>query len=749
MNPADFDIDQLIYAAIRLDLRTLLRSNHPGSIHFARVLELHPSHINYGSRLSNSFGTGEKIQVDDSILFRCGESLRLTLTGQHDEGRAAASALDNGLESNTERLLAKLMQAWLTSNRITMQEAEQLRRSYAEQLPPDIRARIALQLMTWTRATAGLNDAKQFYDSALRDSRGELRKAIQTVGADFDRDGAIFFAPFRSRTVRYESIQDRVLSGARSATKNIARQRIEGPFVRHFGRSPGTLPDDITAAEIQAEWCGAYWVLKSVWRAKAHIIVGASSDPDELTDSVCDWVLSGEINLGSLVDTVESHLSAERLDRLLHDRLLDGERLQHHTWIELCSYLHSLLPQNIATKLISSIPIQISHTDGELSAQADRSVRLFARLVLHAPQTWQDRFSSLDRDSRQTIAAALPTSALEILPPELCRQIANLALGIAQNGSEMTAQMALNIAYVLNQYPELGIDSRAFLELMPERLSAVVALNYPSLTQSELIKERQGTLIRKLTKERLENLKGRWTSHGTSLALELAQTMLALRKANSEALTVLRESIESPATSTDELIDALKALQWLLDDGLLEVADRAWLSTTPYRDSDMPSVTMWSGGNGVRAANAHIAGIRLRTEQEPHEPLTRLAFAARDSEITVRLAAIETLAVDGSLSEILSATTRSVFDSIALGAVFDPDSRVQASGVRLIPRIADMTIRELALSRIISEWSKLHSRVRVSAAAIATQIDSSGLRRQLTDLAKADVSVVVRRVVSG
>lgn len=744
MSPAEPTLDELHFAAIRLDLPALIRSKHPGAVHFAGVLQLHPRHLNYRSQLSNMLQSDDSIEADDSALFYCAEALRLTLIGERDQGTLTLASREGYYTEPSERMLLLLTRAWLGSDSHLIGEANAFAATHGSVFPRDIHARIALQLMTWTRAITGVEDAATYYDLALRRSSGDLRKAIQSVGVDFGRESIVYFETFKARLVRYESILDLAAAGTGRAVAKIAQQRIESPFVRRIGGSLSTVPEDIVAAELQAEWCGAYWVLKSVWRRKANVVVAASNDPDELTAAVADWVLSGETNLRSVIDTLERHLDSNRIERLLHDHLLDGKRLRAQTWIELCDTMSGLLPEPVVQSLIRTLPLSGPLEDLETRPGVERSFDLFARLLVHQPSEWETRFLDLPPDAQLAVSARIRERHAGLLSEGTGTMVCQLLLAAMTEGPELNASAVLTVAYLVEHNPQCADDRERFMTVLPSEFSTLVALNYSRFKQAELIRRHQHELVRRLVSELESNAQGRWAGYASSLPLEIAQTEIALGESSPDAIDALRKTVESQVASSDSVLDALKALIWLLDEKILNVGESApWISSIRYKSTSTAPVSMWTGRDDVRAINAVLANLKLRVGSNASEPITRLAFAARDPDVSVRLAATENLRSYTASSFQLDPEHRPVFDSIALGAVFDPNSRVQANGVTLIRGIHDATIRELAWARVTEEWGRSHTRVRFAAVHTAAYI--SGHENELTDRAAADRAVVVRR----
>ncbi|MCZ0912591.1 hypothetical protein O0V02_09235 [Gordonia amicalis] len=742
MRPDSLDIDQLVYDAIRLDIASLRRSKVAGAAHFAGVFSFEPKHLNYRSSISQTFRQPDRLETDSTALFSTAEALRLVLSGERDNAISLLKSLQNQYDQPSEQLLLQLMTTWISGDPGAISVANQLALTQEDNLPLDVRARIQLQLMTWSTSLIGNQDAAEFYDQALSYARGDLRKAIQSIGNDFGRDSVLFLRSPRSRLVKNQSMLDLSLFGAQETLRRAAKKRVESPHVRHIGAVPQSLPDDIVAAELQAEWSGSYWTLKSVWRQKANAIVAVSNDPDEISSAIADWILSDQTGLNSVIDSFENHLTANRVHTLLHDRLLSGRRVRNHKWIEVCGCLSNLLPDSIASGLANTIPLRGSSTDIQVDPQLDKNTDLFARILANDPASWESRFLALPGETQAAVSERIRAMHAPLLSEEVGRIVCDLIVTTESDQKRLAGQSALTAAWLIENNVNCRPLRSEFMDRISPDSSALVALNHPSLKRQDLIQSFQDDLIGQIQSEIEHNRSGRWSGFARSLPLQLAQTMIALETPTRHAIEVIQQLIDARLTSADTLQDALKALLWLLDENIIQPSNEPWVGQVQFRDSESAPVSMWSGRDDVRAINALVAGIRLRTGDEAYDAATRLSFAARDPDIAVRLVAVESLQTSTASPRWREGKAAPILDAVALGAVFDPDSRVQSIGIRLIPSIEDAGIATLSWARTVNEWQRTHTRSRVAAVKSAFEM---GRQSDIAELAGSDRSVNVRR----
>lgn len=740
--------DGLARAAIQFDIRRLEASGDAGALHFMRVLQFHPAHLNYKSRLSEQLNDGATIPADErSTLFKVGEVIRLLLDGQTD---AATSLLSDIKPANTiDRLLVMLITAWCFPDRERFSEIDRIVQR-SSTLSKDFIARIYIKLMTWAMNSGGQEMAAPYYDKALRNASGELAKAISTVGSFFGRESRIYFAPIRQRLVTYPWILDSVRHESDDLIIRDAKDQLTGPFTRTFFANPSALPREIQSAELQASWIGAYWILPHVWRTKGAILLTRAKDRDDLAVGITAWAVSRGPALNNLMVQHEHMLSRATTERILITDLLSGKRLPQSDWQELCSGIWDELPPPIAVEFVHALDIPEAKLGEHSYAEVDGIISFFNNLALVEREKWITRFNSLPSTSQLAIASLMPHTVAMSLPSSIKSRIRRLLLdAMGEYGIRGVAGgFAIDsLGFLISELKPNAKQRTRFLDLLEPEFAAPIALQHPDLVRTDLIEVELDRSVSSIQKQLAENKQGRWARYTLSPVLRAAQCMAALNKAHKVAIDAIFEVASSKYTTSDDVIDAFRALNLLSEERLLS-ASMVTSHDVVYRLEASLADRYWQGRNDLRAMNTVIAGLLSKYPETSRESIDQLVASARDPDIQVRLLAMEQL----ESPRVILNGRKPAIDATVLGAIYDPDSLVQAHALRLINLVSNDSIYRLAWARIINDWPTAHRRVRVAAAFAASNDDAGHREPKLTEqvlmMASDDRSLTVRRAAS-
>lgn len=732
----------LVEAAIKFDESALIESGDAGAKHFVGVLRLDPRHLSDNSdppgRISN------EIEVDfASLLFMVAESIRQVINGREDVARTILANLE--YSEDNEHLLILLIQAWLPGGSTTLIEIDEYLTKVAVDM--DLKSRVYMKLMTWEMEARGnTGEAAAYYDRAIENASLGLQQALYGVGETFGRETRWFFHPASEALDTYSWIIDSVSNACADELVRMARKQMS-PMGRTFGGDPRAVPTPIRAAELQGGWAGAYWVLERIWRLKASIILVNSRDPAERAAAITDWVLSGGSRLRELINENENILSRQLVSKILVDDLKRGARAGAEDWIELCLALWDELPLEISSDLVQSLVIPSWTYELSAPARENKATVLFALLSGIEPDKWVERYTSLEAAQRLTVCLALTARQATELPVQLQGDVREtlLAYCAAKGQFASDPDVVEALAALVAALPIDSPQREAFKNVLPAEFSAEIGVRYPDLVTSDRIREDLAGTVSKIRLQLEQNQRGRWTTFGTSLAFEVARCLIALRSSDQGAIDTIVDFAAAPVSAANDVIDAVNALSWLADARLLASSD-VIESQLPYRLDVSPVDRMWAGRDDLRAVNAAIAGLHARVSTDRRQAIVVLVSSTRDPDAQVRKLAIDQF--DGG--HLIVGGFEASVDAAILGAIYDPDFRVQASAVRAVRSISDPLVAEIAWARLVSVWDSAHRRVRVAAAGVAANqryddrsIDR--LREEVLGRASADRSFQVRQ----
>lgn len=735
---------QLIEAAIKFDESALAGSDDAGAKHFAGVLRLDPRHLS-----DNSDPPGQvanEIDVDfTSLLFMLAESIRQIIVGREAVARSILDELH--YPEGIERVLVLLVQAWLPLGTTSLAEIDQYIQNV--DFDSDLKSRVYMKLMTWEMEARGRGPhATAYYDRAVENASEGLRQSLHSVGELFGRDTFLYFPGTSNPLDTYSWLVDSVSNATADEFIRMAKKHIS-PFGRTFGGDPRAVPAPIRAAELQAGWAGAYWVIRKVRRVKASILLVNSRVPEERADAISSWILSGGSNVKQLISENESILNPGLVSKILVDDLKRGAVVDAENWEEICLSLWDQLPGEISENLIETLNIPEWIEADYVPPGENKSVELFVLLGMIEPPKWLKRYKSLQPAQRLTVALSLSPHQATDLPDSIKGEVR----GILQTYCEQRGDTLLypeiieTLAALVSELPDGAREKDNLRDIIPTNYSAQIGVRYPHLASRDRIYENLESLVSRIHEQLNLNKRGQWTTFGTALAYQVAACMVALNTLDQDALNTIMDFATAPASSANDVIDAVNALSWLADEGLLPSLGKVE-SRLPYRVDISPVDRMWSGRDDIRAINTVIAGLHARLSTTRRDAIALLVAATRDPDAQIRRLAVDQFN-GGNL--VVSGLETSV-DAAILGAIYDPDYRVQASAIRAIRSISDLLVAEIAWARLISVWEAAHRRVRMTAAGVAagrryTDASIESLRDDVLRLASTDRSALVRQAI--
>lgn len=742
---------RLVEAAIRFDEQALASSEDPGALHFLGMLKLDQRHIHFrseaDSRLPEQMRRANRVAVDESsVLFMLAEAVRNVMVGKSVD----AESIFTGLESTKgiDRVLVLLIKAWLYPSVDALQAVDRYTRSL-KKLSNDIVSRVYLKLMAWALEVSGTTGlAGEYYDRALKTASSELKRALYGVGQVFNRETRYFYPPTEDPLVTYSWITDSVSSAAANDVFRQAKDRL-APFSRTFGADPRTVPEPVRAAELQAGWIGAYWVLAYVWRIKASILLVNSRDREEIASAITAWVLSGGPELSRLISENENVLTKDLISKILVEDLKSGARVQFDDWVDVCLPIWHELPSAISSDFISSVKIQPWDPKNILPPQQDKAITLFNLLSRVDQAGWVERFKTLRSKRRLTVCLGLSADQVAEMPRDVKKGVRRSLLEYLGQLREYTAepQSYLTAAALVSELRDDSAERSQFFELLPAEYAADVAIIFPSLISREKIRDALSSNTARIRDQIARNRQGTWSTFARRPASSAARCMVALQESDEDAINAILDFATSEYSSADDILDSIAALSWLSDENLLPSFEPIE-SKLGYRLSVSPVDKYWKGRDDLRLVNVAIAGLFAQNMVRNRDAVVRLIAATRDPDTQVRL-----LAIDQLKKHIPEKGLFPSVDAAILGAIYDPDSRVQAEAIDGISVIADPLVNEIAWTRIVSVWDAAHIRVRLAAARKAVEPAPNSdvladIRGEVVRLASEDRSLLVREEIA-
>lgn len=742
----------LVEAAIRFDEQTLVTSGDPGALHFLGMLKLDQRHVRFGSeadsRLPEQMRRADQIEVDESsVLFMAAEALRNVMIGKSADAESILTSLES--TKGIDRVLVLLVKAWLNPSAGALEKVDQYTSS-VKNLSDDIVSRVYLKLMTWALDVDGeTGSAGEYYDRALEAAPPELKRAIYGVGDVFNREATFFYPPSDDPLVTYSWILDSVSAAVTEGIFRQAKERLS-PFSRTFGADPRTLSEPERAAELQAGWIGAYWVLAHIWRIKASILLVNSRNSQEIASAITAWVLSRGPDLSRLISENENVLTESIISKILVEDLKSGARVEFDDWVDICLPIWDELPSAISSNYISSVEIKAWNTKEIMPARQDNAVALFNALSRVDQASWVERFKALKAKRRLTVCLGLSTDQVAVLPPTVRNDVMTTLLKYLGQLREYSTgpQEYITLASLISELSDDSSERSRFFEFLPKQYAADVAIHFPSLTFREMIRDDLLNSTARIREQVTRNRQGTWATFARRPASNAARCMIALQESNEDTINAILDFATSEYSSADDVVDSVGALSWLADENLLPFFDLVE-SRLGYRLSVSPVDKYWKGRDDLRLINVAIAGLLAQNVARNRDAVVRLVAAARDPDIQVRL-----LAINQIKKHVPTRGLNSSVDAAVLGAIYDPDSRVQAEAIDGISVITDPLIYEIAWTRVVSTWDTAHKRVRLAAARSAVNpepnVGRSGaeLRGEVVRLASEDRSLLVRAEVS-
>jgi hypothetical protein len=309
----------------------------------------------------------------------------------------------------------------------------------SQEFDNELAAHTWLKLLTLSLDAGDRDVARACYDHALAvvpSSRPGLRTRIAAVGlSEFrlrppeQQDSEIAYA---EPLTEFPWIVSLAHKGETSVLLDSATSLITGAwsYRLHFGRP---LIEDLRAAERQATWAGAWWMVQDLRGTLAAAMVLEVSQPHiSAPIAAALWILSMRSEIGEAIDYLEPHFADRDADTLWTSWLHFGRAIRS-PFVRDDAVLASwdLLSPDVASEIMKN-------ASGPALGQATRDTlrRAFVGLGVLSPENWDDIFSQLDDRTQEVVALDAAPVLIRKSPLRLSSALRSTIVRLARSWSE-------------------------------------------------------------------------------------------------------------------------------------------------------------------------------------------------------------------------------------------------------------------------------------------------------------------------
>jgi hypothetical protein len=706
----------LISLALVWDVPRLLSSMDAAAGHFVRTLQLVPHE------------PPPVDSTDSTALGRAASAITLELEGNKEAATASYRLLR--AESGPAGVLGAALCAW--GPNATPDDLHAYAVQVNELKTTTQQAHGFCQLMTWAKLRGWQDLAEGFYSQAHRLSRGALRDQLESISQNFGGSQKLAWRPIRGRYVTYTWIRDTMDVGNYDAwievVKKIARS---GRRVITFGG--GISNRDLSAAELQAEWAGAFWLLPEIWRIHAAIVLSSESSLSETESALAMWAKGGGSGLENLIEQFEGRFNEDSARNILVDQLHQGATaFSPDGWIEACRALWDEMPEDVAIELVAGLALSLAGRRAS-PGPGSATYSLFGLLSVVQPETWTTRFIELTSAERMAVVRSIGPAVVARMP---AKAAASALDAFRTTSSVLEAEWWdegwASVAALVKRGGDAESDRTLLASFVPERDYADVIRVCPGVISDEVLRQRMTHILDSLAKEVEDPSRRSFGFGGNSEheVIALAQQV----GLDPEQAAIFRQRIEASHLPLSKRIMSAIALQAALDQGLIgssQIGGPVSLTTLA------PTLSPWDSEIDVRRLRLEQALLNAHFERN-NAWITQVMAAAKDPDSGIR-----TRAVMGIIEA--ASNPSAVWDAAFLGALYDPAPTVQLAGIRALTKqlFAVDTISNLGWERLRALWEDAGKSVRSEAAALA-RVSSDPRASSILARAAEDRSLLVR-----
>ncbi|MBF6618799.1 MAG: hypothetical protein ITG02_01030 [Patulibacter sp.] len=585
----------------------------------------------------------------------------------------------------------------------------------------DLRARLQLRTASWARARGDLELQAELLDGAVQQTNGATRLGIvaRRAAAGAGLPVAEDFNPFEATGTPDDPLLSLpwVKDLALEAAAGLAKQRLESQLrgewdtTFSFGR---TKLDDLEAAYLQAEWCGASGVLAAVERLMTSEVLGSpgKKHADALTRwALKTWTKQGGKHAFSAFQRFERSYgpaeAAETLDEIERDPEASWDR-----FIGAALGLWDLLTEERAAELLRTT-VELLGSDREPPA-----VALVGNLFWRLPDVWTELATAAKEERRTWMLESLSPSMADAFTPELCRLI-------VEDGSSNPS-----VRYVV-QIKEAGHVPEFAHELPYTDLLELLRWQGNSVP-TEVVKHAVDRLL-EISEEGLEEVEKGIVGFGPADTRRFLGDLAAyLPDVHAGAVANLIKVVRSNTVPARWQLGALEGLAALHHAGRLPQEARV----------ELRGVRLVAGtemfGEGLSDFVLQAARLRALSPDLNQEDVSWLAVCARSGEPRARILALDALSYG---PETIGGTRAWTIVS----GLFDPSDGVVRRALSALLRLGTVpnAISDVVAARLRDLYTGGTRLMRSEVVGLVRAVDGLGLD-DLVDRARADPSWRVR-----
>ena len=579
-----------------------------------------------------------------------------------------------------------------------------------------------------------LKDFVRLFNTAIRSAPAGSRLMVvlevmaMNIFHQFRPDFDPTNIPADDHLVDYPWIDAASLHSTRNFLGEIVKEKARTPWSRrmHIGRTP---VDETIAAELQASWAGALWMLGDLRRAVgATILLGGRDNHYEEVYGALMWTLGGGSDLPAVLGLVERHLDAAGADfffkQVSKPVLHPDTRRERLT--KVAPVIWDTVGRETAGLVLEALPAE--PYDAPLARDVNR---IWALMALRIPAGWRRRFSGLNQSQQWGVIDSMSPAIIEELSSDLAGKLLR-TLNIRQDWSSETYAVGVALARRSNTSIADIQDRMADASL---GAATEVLLVAPQAIPIEKRRELVTYWSQAVDRAFDEALGGQQNFGGRSAAGMLGAALRSLPKPLTDGVDVLTRVAADVRAPAQQRLEALQALAGLVHDRSVTLRRVGTARTAPTESG--VSVFPGVGPEHIRAAQLQLAAGSF-TRKEAVD----CSVLMRHSDPEVR-----ELAVNGCALS-LRATEDPALEGAYLGALFDPVDAVAQLALSAAPdvRLTLQSSKAILLQRADDLIDAGTKSLRATAARfLKEEKPAGGQARNALRRARRDPSWVVRR----
>ena len=536
--------------------------------------------------------------------------------------------------------------------------------------------------------------AASHFDKAISSAEGDLAEVLLRSGDWFGRTVEITWAhQFQSPRVVLRTVNDAVKTAANESIKRTFEESVRNPWTRvfRFGAETAGLRS-IVAAELQASWVGAIWILPEIRQQYARIALPSQGDADDVGRALGSWIRGGVKDIPRVIEAFERLLDPQALTKMIVDDLHEGRSIKKRSdWIATCTALWDQLPEPLCLEIVSSYePLIPGSPHDDLAAE----VVLFASLVMRVPSAWGIAITHMAAAEVATVVRSLHPSLVKFVPTEavqICFDAFTSTQGVFADEWSDRGWVTAAMLWQRLDSPHKQVTG-SFVQLIPDTQAPSVALNVSSLASSKQLIRARDTAINKLEQDLANAKMGKFVHWGSQPAAQLGRASLALGRATKATIDILVQTANARECSSGQRNAALLTLTTLVEEGVAKVP----VKSVPIEPAAVGGHPFEDGEADLRLERVSRVGLRVRINGSSRN--ADILEATRDSDARVRETAMATAAwVISRRRNPVVALETSLF-----GGLYDPSPSVQSLAAQAVARdgLHDAALERVAMRRI-------------------------------------------------